>query len=136
MARNPGSAKEFPQLPGLKPEAFPDPATATKFNSGLAAYYQQLNGRISVGTPESLEGFSSAWSGHLDGELVWVTTTAQNADFAVAHGLERVPLGWITLSPESPEPLHRLSSTPANTSSFLWVRSAAAVGTRYLILVV
>ncbi len=137
MARNPGGAEEFPQLPPLPTSAFPEDVkkTVAAFNANTEEYYQKLNGRISIGTPESLAERTSAWSGHLDGELIKVTVPAQNADFAIAHNLERVPLGFLPLDGTSASPLHRLATTPAHTSQFLWVRTAAAVGSRFLILV-
>ena len=138
MPRNPGGADEFPQLPQLPPDIFPGEAqkTISAFNEATNEYYQKLNGRISLGTLESLETKGSAWSGHLDGELIKVTVPAANANFAVPHRLERIPLGFIVLDMTSASPLHRLDSTPAHTTKFLWMRTAATAGSRFLILAV
>lgn len=131
MARNPSAADQFP-LPTLTPEAFPEEQreTVRAFNKLLHEWFDRLNGRISLGT-----GFNKH-SGHLDGELIEVFTTATGAvDFPVAHNLERVPVGVFQLVSESASPLSRDPATPANSETLVWLRSAAAVGTKFWILV-
>lgn len=137
MARNPGGAEEFPQLPALPTDGFEGDAKKAidEFNSLAEKYYQKLNGRISLGTAESIQESNHVWAGHLDGEYVRFEVPASNADFAVPHNLERVPVGFLVVDMTSASPLVRLDSTPAHTTRFLWVRTAAAPGTRFTVFV-
>jgi len=101
----------------------------SNFNHAAEDLHGQLNGRLSFGTGPGL------WSGHLDGEILDVTSPGADRDFPVAHNLGRIPIGWIPLSGDG---LTRLNSTPGHTKTLLWVHSitAATAGFRLRILVV
>lgn len=130
--REPSDATQFPAIPALPPGAFPEPfrPTVEAFNLALAEWYDRINGRISLGNTRD------TWSGHVDGETITIVVPQSNVDFAVVHNLERMPLGFLTLEANSASPLHRLESTPANSERLLWMRTAAAAGSRFLIWVV
>lgn len=131
MAMKPSEIQPFPlpQLPLDAFEAGPQREAVKKFNSQIKEWHDTLNGGLSLGT-----GFNRQ-AGHVNAELIAVTVTASAADFPVAHNLERVPFAVIQLISESAFPLTRATSTPAHSNALLWFQTAAAVGTRYWILV-
>lgn len=135
MARNPGGAEEFPQLPSipLGPFQGEERKAVEDFNAATEDYYRKLNGRISLGTRESLDTEKRIWSGHVDGELLSFAVPAANVDFAVPHNLERVPIGFWAVDMTSASPLYRLDSTPAHTTRLLYMRTAAVAGSRFTI---
>lgn len=136
MARNPSDVTEFPPLPGIPTEPFSDgvrPAVES-FNRVAQEWYQKLNGGIGLGGPDGVSvGNGRAWSGHFDGEILTVVVPEADADFPVTHQLNRIPLGFIEIDQTAEERLHRLETTPGHTTTQLWLRSAAAAGTRYRI---
>lgn len=123
----------FPKLPQLPLDAFKEGAQrglVKQFNEKLAQWYEQVNGRISLGDQ------LGSWSGHIDGERLVVLTAAVNVDFPVAHNLGRIPCGYIvTRAGDADFGLAQLDTTPAATANLIWFQSGAAVGTRYEILV-
>ena len=126
MAREQSKVQPFPLPPRLPAGLFPG---VEEFNKALRAWYEQLNGKLSLGTQ------FGAWSGHVDGELIELTTKVSATDFATPHNLGRVPVGVILLLSDADTWLFRLASTPAHTDSFVWFQTNAAAGAVFRILV-
>jgi hypothetical protein len=131
MAPKLSSAPPF-ALPVLDDGVFtgPQQEAVKRLNKQLREWHTLLNGAISLGTA------FGAGAGHLDAELVQVTTTAgAGVDFPAAHNLGRTPVGVFLLLSEGPTPLYRAATTPAHNDKMIWLRSSEAVGTRYWVLV-
>jgi hypothetical protein len=89
-----------------------------------------VNGRLTFG-----DGSNSSQSGNVDGQMKEVTFTNANTDYEVPHGLERVPIGIITLDVNADGAVVRGGSRGSWSPTRLFVRCNVA-GTTALFVVV
>ena len=66
--------------------------TASFLSDAIRGMIRAFNGQISFG-----DGASSSQSGNIDGQTKEHYFAAANTDYEIPHGLERVPIGIITL---------------------------------------
>jgi hypothetical protein len=89
----------------------------------LTSIATKINGLISFGQAKN-----GSWAGNLDAQFLNVTPKAVDAEFAVPHGLGRVPGGYIVVRSSSASVLY--DSGGGNwTDTTLYLRSSAPAGT-------
>lgn len=82
-----------------------------------------LEGRLNLGT-----GRHASWSGHVDGQWLEVVLPTADTDFAVPHGLGRVPAAYILGGLSGLRPgagvWYNFYDSPVNahTDQILWLR--------------
>jgi hypothetical protein len=65
----------------------------SQLNDTLRDVVNSLNGRLSLG-----DGVQSSWAGNLDGQWIeLVTPGVADSEFAVPHGLGKVPSGYLVV---------------------------------------
>lgn len=123
---------------GMVPDLPPVIAAEGKLTDTQVAYLtdairntiRALNGRLSFGN-----GTNSSQSGNVDGQSKEVYFASANTDYAVPHGLDRLPIGIIVLNTNTDGAVVRGASQGSWTNTQLFVRCNVA-GTTALFVVV
>lgn len=131
------SARRFTGI-GMLPDFQPVSSKEGKLTDQQVAYLvdgirnltRAVNGKLSLG-----DGSNSSQSGNIDGQLKELTFVNANTDYEVPHGLERIPIGFISLDVNADGAVVRGGSRGSWSETRLFLRCNVA-GTTALVVIV
>ena len=99
-------------------------------SDSIRGLIRSLNGQISFG-----DGTTSTQSGNIDGQTKEHYFKDANTDYEIPHGLERVPIGILTLNVNVDGAVIRGSTVGDWSTTRLFLRSSTALTTALFVVV-